>query len=84
MEYADIVAAQEKRNKAEAWPKGGRGGKRKQKTPLLAIESSRSAQSKELEQGEREIEASGIKGYCSVLRFESPIAAGFRDLIGAT
>ncbi|KAF3029623.1 hypothetical protein E8E12_000479 [Didymella heteroderae] len=70
MEYADIVAAQEKRDKAEARPKGGRGGKRKQKNPLLAIESSGSAQSKELEQGEREIETSGLKGYCSVLRFE--------------
>lgn len=31
MEYADIVAAQEKRDKAEARPKGGKRGKRKQR-----------------------------------------------------
>ena len=69
MEYADVVAAQEKRDKAEARPKGGKGGKRKQKTPLLAVESSGSEQSKGLEQGERKIETSGLTGYCSVLRF---------------
>jgi hypothetical protein len=33
-----------------------------QKTSLLAIESSGSVQSKEPEQGEREIESSGLKG----------------------
>jgi hypothetical protein len=70
MAYADIVAAQEKRDKAEARPKGGKRGKRKHKAPLLAVESSGSAQCKELKQGEREIETSGLKGYCSVLRFE--------------
>jgi hypothetical protein len=63
------VAAQEKRDKAEARSKGGRGGKRKQKIPLLAVESSGSAQSKKLKQGEREMETSGLTGYCSVLRF---------------
>jgi hypothetical protein len=70
MDYADIVAAQKKRDKAEARPKGSKRGKRKQKAPLLVVESSGSVQFKELEQGEREIETSGLTGYCSVLRFE--------------
>jgi hypothetical protein len=34
MEYADIVKAQEKRDKAEARPKGGRGGKAQAEDPF--------------------------------------------------
>lgn len=68
--YADIVAPQEKRDKAEARPKGSKRGKRKQKAPLLAVKSSRSAQSKGLKQGEREIQTSRLTDCCSVLRFK--------------
>lgn len=69
MGYAEIVKAQQKRDGKKALPKGGSRGKRKRKTTLLVVTGSASVQSKELEQDKREIETSGSRGLCSVLRF---------------
>jgi hypothetical protein len=60
MGYAEIVEVQQKRDEKEARDQCGSRGKRKQKTPLLVVESNGSVQSK----------TSGLKGFCSVLRFK--------------
>jgi hypothetical protein len=64
--FEDIIEARRKREEKDAAGAGRRGSKRKNSASTPAYSRSQKSRAAEVEEAHCEINASGMRGYCSV------------------